>query len=253
MFNLVYRPGTFNTLMIVVSLCGLSACGSFNQLSARQTIKVKSVQNLVSLANLSEAEAEALRLKFKPCLSSEDALIAGLNSPQVTGCDFLVQQNSNLSAEQTPWTEDHLRHDRSFLTERSIQLRYQGANGAEMKLQTYTQLKAQFGPVDSPAKALSFVLLKTAFSQILSQKSLDSYVLLSKEAGGHVDEILRRDIDSTQVETLPDGGFRIKNLLLNADCPSSRALAVNYLISRSGDIQRESETPIYSLTRCPVE
>lgn len=247
------RRENFKRIFVLLSLAGLSACAPFNTLlPVTQPVTVKNAQNLMTLSNLNTSQANELRQKYKQCLSSEDALIAGLDSPQVTSCSFSVQLNKPASEEHTPWTEDNLRHDRTYLTERSIQLSYQGAKGPET-IQTYTQLKEKFGPVDTAAKALSFVLLKTPFSQILNQTTINDFLANPDNRSQYVEEILRPDIDGTQVETLPDGSYRVKNLLLNSSCPGPVAKAVSYRISRSGEIQTDGETPIYRLTKCPVE
>lgn len=190
---------------------------------------------------------DELKRKYGSCLSSVMPFVGGLDTPAITACQFLMQPTSQLDGSAKPFDPDALRLDRSFLTERALRLSYQAGDQVR-QIQTYAELKAIYAPIESPAEALSFVLLKTYGSQLLTQETINN--LLTGASAESGPQWLVARTPGTQVRRQADGGFLVQNLLVGGMCAGS---SISYQISAGGDVTKTAETPLYRQKVCPVE
>jgi hypothetical protein len=240
-FKLIRFLATISCLASLFSCAELSAV-----LGKSQSLLVEDAQSFLS--QLSAFEKSKIEGIYASCLDTVAPTISGLDSPTITQCELLNQPtNQQSGAGVTPFSEDSLRWDRTFLTERALVLSYKEAEQTK-QIRTYAELKALYAPIESSAEALSFVILKTPFSQVLNQATVNN--LIAKIPNGADLKLLQTRIKGTQVGKTPEGNYLVKNVLVG-QCASGSS--VNYQISMEGEIQTLETTDLYSVTGCPLE
>lgn len=240
-------PSILASFLLTVSLTG---CGT--PLNVFALFSVPQVHNAQSFtADVTDSNA------FYACRGFEKVVVAGLTTPKLTGCsrETLPQAgNPEAFAKQ----EDSLRVEKSSGQLSAVQLKTLDGQTAGL-LSTYTELKSLYGPIDTPAKALSFVLLQKSSRELLNQDTINAYFIPDKyhpqTTFQQISKLskLQDNIDGTQVVAAADGGFTVKNLMVDADCPHDTAYSTDFSISRSGEIQQLAERAIFRREGCPIE
>lgn len=226
----------------------LSACGALEGVFPASKIEVS--QGTLNFQALPQETQKALDSQYGGCLNSKAPLIQGFDSTEVLNCAYSVQGTGpNSEPNATPFSEDALRHDRTYLTERALTLTVKGDGNATRDIKTFSELKAAYAPVESLEEALGFVLFKEAFSQMLTQSTMDD--AFQQVAHGSTLTLQTSRIQGTSVKQNSDGSYTVERVLFIQNCS---AFTQNFRVTREGTVEKVgTAVSLFEGQNCPVE
>ena len=234
---------SFTALLLLT----LAACSPNNaSLPEIKSLKIHAGDSLSPQAVSAELSAQ-IKADFDCQPVENPPYLEGLQpNPPKAACQVMELSSS----EAIP--KDALRLDPTFLSTRWYKIFV--PEGASFKvLESFAALKAAYAPVESPAEALSFVLLKEARSGLLRQDSVP-------ELTGDNLQFLTEEAEGTQTAVLEAGneeGFEVLHVLLDSGCNGQEnettAYSVDFQVSSTGDIREIRRTPLYITKNCPIE
>ncbi len=123
-------------------------------------------------------------------------------------------------------------------------------DGERKQIQTFSELQAEYAPVESAAEAYSFVLLKYKNTEQLTENRIKQAV---SDAANMSLAGLRFETDSlegTKMIQNADGSFSVTNVLFDAECNgndgTTKAYAIDYRVLSTGEVQEIKRKHIYS-------
>ena len=228
-------------------LLALAGCSPNSiSLSEIKSLKIHPGDSLSTQAVSAELSAQIIA-DFDCQPIENPPFLEGLQpNPPKAGCQVMELSRS----EAIP--KDALRLDPTFLSTRWYKIFV--PEGASFKvLESFAALKAAYAPVESPAEALSFVLLKEPKSEILRQDAVP-------EAAGDNLQFLAEEAEGTHAAVLEAGneeGFQVLHVLMDSSCSGSdnqtTAYSADFHVSPTGDIRETKRTPLYIIKNCPQE
>lgn len=146
-----------------------------------------------------------------------------------------------------PYNSDWIKPQSSFFLGviQTIYLLKQGE--AVKQLETVSQVKDTFVPIESSEEALSFLLATTSRVEVLTANALP-------EASSPTYKV--QSLEGTRVEKQGEN-YLVKNVMQNGSCLADgrdvKALSTDFLVHRSGETEVQKQTEIYTYGPCPIE
>lgn len=122
------------------------------------------------------------------------------------------------------------------------------------RIDTFAELQAEYAPVETPQEALSFVLLRHNYTELLTQERLQNAISEANQRLMGPTSLFTDVVGGTKISQNTDGSFSVQNVLLGADCSansSAPASAVDYRVLSTGVIEEVKRTELF-LTACPL-